>query len=325
MDMLNRLLNRKVERRPLVGLALSGGGARGIAHIGVLRVLEREGIPVDFLAGTSMGGFIAAAYAAGLTPDALEQEALTITRKRGLLRLMDPAWPNGGLMRGDRLLAYFEQLIGQQKFAELRLPLALVAVDLNTRREIILRDDPLALALRATTAVPGVFMPVETNGWQLVDGGVLNNLPIDVAREMGADVVIGVDIGLTHETGIGLWSGNRRWVPEGLSVTLGVLDGTLGALIATAQEQKLRLFPPDILIKPDIPMGVTVFTGYDRVADLIAAGERAAEAHLSEIKALFLPRGLWPSGRNTEISSKNFARPHHSTMTAGKAQTVTNP
>jgi NTE family protein len=173
------------------------------------------------------------------------------------------------------------------------------------------------MAVRATTAVPGMFMPVVMNGWQLVDGGVLNNLPVDVAREMGAEVVIGVDIGPNHETGVGLWSGNRRWVPESLSVTLGVLEGTLGALITAAQEQKLRLFPPDVLIKPDIPMGVTVFAGYDRAAELIAVGESAAEAHLSEIKSLLLPRGQRPSGRNIENSSNSFTRRHHSTMATG--------
>jgi NTE family protein len=173
-------------RRRTIGLVLSGGGARGLAHIGVLRVLEKEGIPIDYLAGASMGGVIAAGYAAGMSPDDLEKEALTVTQTRRLLRLIDPALANGGLIRGQRLLAYFEQHVGQRTFSDLRLPLALVAVDLNSHQEIILRDGPVALALRATTAVPGALMPVEMNGWRLVDGGVLNNLPVDVARSMGA-------------------------------------------------------------------------------------------------------------------------------------------
>jgi NTE family protein len=288
--MLNRLLNRKVNRRPLVGLALSGGGARGLAHIGVLRVLERENIPVDFLAGTSMGGIIAAGYAAGLAPDVLEQEALSVTRTHRLLRLMDPTFAKGGLMQGQRLLAYFEQLFCEQKFADLRLPLALVAVDLNTSQEIVLRDGLVALAVRATMAVPGVFMPVETNDMHLVDGGVLNNMPVDVAREMGAEVVIGVDIGQGYGTGIGTWTGNRRWVPEGLSVTLKVFGDTLDTLMNAAQNRKFQQFPPDVLIRPDIPADVNVFAGYDRAAEMIAAGEQATEAHLSEIKSLLLPR-----------------------------------
>lgn len=307
--MQNKLLDRKLIRRPYVGLVLSGGGARGLAHIGVLRVLEREGIPVDFLAGTSMGGVIAAGYAAGMAPDTLEEEALAVTRTRRLLRLIDPALPNGGLIRGQRLLAYFEQHLGRRTFSDLRLPLALVAVDLNTRQEVVLREGAVTLALRATTAVPGLLMPVEINGWRLVDGGVLNNLPVDVAREMGAEAVIAVDIGPTSEAGIGRWIGNRRWVPEGLSATLKVLDDTLGTLMTASQEHKLRQFPPDVLLRPDIPTDVNVFAGYERAAELIATGERAAEAHLPEIKSLLRPRWRWPVSRGMDRVGKILAKP----------------
>ena len=322
--MLNRLLDGKMVRRPRLGLALSGGGARGLAHIGVLRVLEREGIPVDFLAGTSMGGVIAAGYAAGLSPDDLEKEALAVARTRRLLRLIDPALPNGGLIHGQRLLAYFEQHLGQRTFSDLRLPLALVAVDLNTRQEVVLREGPVALALRATTAVPGLLMPVEVNGWRLVDGGVLNNLPVDVAREIGAEAVIAVDIGPTREAGIGLWIGNRRWVPEGLSATLRVLDDTLGTLMTAAQEHKLRQFPPDVLIQPNIPTGVNVLAGYDRAAELIAIGEHATETHLSDIKSLLRPRWRWPSGRKIKPSDKNLVQSSHSAKSTGKVRTGKN-
>jgi NTE family protein len=322
--MLNKQLDGKLVRRPQIGLVLSGGGARGLAHIGVLKVLARQGIPVDYLAGASMGGVIAAGYAAGMTPDAIEQEALAVTHTRRLLRLIDPTLPNGGLMRGQRLMAYFEQLFSQQKFADLHLPLTLVAVDLNTQKEIRLGDGPVALALRATTAIPGVFMPVETNGWRLVDGGLLNNLPVDVIREMGAEAVIAVDIGPTREAGFGLWIGNRRWVPEGLSATLRVLDDTLGTLMTAAQEHKLRQFPPDVLIQPNIPTGVNVLAGYDRAAELIAIGERAAEANLSDIKLLLRPRWRWPSGRKIKPSDKNLVQSSHSAKSTGKVRTGKN-
>ena len=108
-----------LQRRPRVGLALSGGGARGFAHIGVLKVLEREGIPVDCLAGTSMGGVIAAAYAVGMSPAEIERQALLMTRWRKLVSLADLGLPRRGLFRGDRLLAYFEQQLGQRTFADL--------------------------------------------------------------------------------------------------------------------------------------------------------------------------------------------------------------
>jgi len=305
-------------RRPSVGLVLSGGGACGLVHIGVLRVLEREGIPVDYLAGTSMGGVIAAGYAAGMSSHDLEREALVATRKRHLLRLADPSIRNGGVNRGQRLLAFFRQEFGEKTFSDLRLPLALVAVDLNSFQEVVLREGPVALALRATTSIPGLFMPVEMNGWRLVDGGVLNNLPVDVVSRMGADVVIAVDIGLTHKAGIGHWIGNHRWIPDGISTTLEVLDDTLYALRIVGQENKLRQFPPDVLICPGLPINVNVVVGYDRVAELAAAGERAAEDHLSEIKALLRPRWRWPLNRGMDRVGKSLAQPSFPGINAEK-------
>ena len=296
-------------RRPSIGLVLSGGGARGIAHIGVLRVLEREGIPVDYLAGTSMGGVIAAGYAAGMSPLDLEREALAATRKRHLLRLADPSLENGGVNRGQRLLAFFKQELGERTFSELRLPLALVAVDLNSHQEVVLQNGPVALALRATTSLPGLFMPVEMNGWRLVDGGILNNLPVDVVRRMGAEMVIAVDIGSPPKAGIGYWIGNQHWIPGGISTTLKVLEDTLSTLLITIQENKLRQFPPDVLICPDLPININAVVGYDRVSELVSAGECAAKSHLGEIKSLLRPRWLWSFRRGTDHVRKSLAQP----------------
>ncbi|NMC78850.1 MAG: patatin-like phospholipase family protein [Chloroflexi bacterium] len=287
--MPNKFLNSILIRRPSVGLVLSGGGARGLAHIGVLRVLEREGISVDYLAGTSMGGVIAAGYAAGMSADDLEQEALAITRSRGMLRLVDPGLPNGGLIRGQRLLAFFKHEFGERTFSDLRLPLALVAVDLNSQQEVVLRDGMVAAALRATTALPGLFMPVEMNGWRLVDGGVLNNLPVDIVAGMGAERIIAVDIGLSGKDGMAHWIRHHRWIPGGISTTLEDLDDSLCTLRNVVQEHKLRQFPPDVFICPDLPLDVTVASGYNRVSELVTAGEYAAEEHLPEIKALLRP------------------------------------
>jgi NTE family protein len=157
----------------------------------------------------------------------------------------------------------------------------------------VLDEGPLALALRATTSVPGVFMPVEMNGQRLVDGGVLNNLPVDVVRKMGAKVVIAVDIGLARMGGVGYWIGNRRWVPGGIATTLEVIDDTIFALRVAEQANKLQQFPPGVLISPELPKSVNTFTGYDRVAELVATGERAAEEHLDEIRALIYPPRHW--------------------------------
>lgn len=298
-----------IHNRPSIGLVLSGGGARGLAHIGVLRVLEREGIPVDYLAGTSMGGVVAAGYAADMSSYDLEREALAATRKRHLLHLADPSFRNGGVNRGQRLLAFFKQVLGERTFSDLRLPLALVAVDLNSHQEVIFREGPVALALRATTSLPGLFMPVEMNGRRLVDGGVLNNLPVDVVIGMGAEVVIAVDISLTHKGGIGHWIGTHRWIPEGIATTLEVLDDTLYTMRIVEQENKLHQFSPDVLICPHIPINVNAVVGYGRVSELVAAGERAAEEHLSEIKVLLRPRWRWPLSRGTGHVDKSLLQP----------------
>lgn len=298
-----------IHNRPTIGLVLSGGGARGLAHIGVLRVLEREGIPVDYLAGTSMGGVMAAGYAAGMSSYDLARESLAATQKRHMVRLVDPGLPNGGLIRGERVLAFFKQEFGEKSFSELHLPLAVVAVDLNSHQEVVLREGPVALALRATTSLPGLFMPVQMNGWRLVDGGVLNNLPVDVVIGMGAEVVIAVDVGLTNTGGIGQWIGNHRWVPDGVTNTLEALDDTLYALRIAQQEQKLHQFPPDMLICPELPTNINAVVGYNRVTELVAAGERAAEEHLNEIKAFLRARWRWPLSREIRHVDKSLTQP----------------
>jgi len=289
--MLNKLRVAMItHNRPSVGLALSGGGARGLTHIGVLRILEREGIPVDYLAGTSMGGVIAAGYATGMSSYDLEQVSLIATRNHHMLRLVDPGLPNGGLIRGQRVFDFFRREFGEKTFSDLVIPLAVVAVDLTTHQEVILREGPLASALRATTSIPGIFTPLEMNGMRLVDGGVLNNLPVDVVSKMGAEVIIAVNVGSSQGGGISQWIGNHRWVPEGIVNTLEVLDDTLYTLQITAQMNKTHQFPPDVLICPEPPVTVNTIAGYGRVKELIAVGEQAAEDHIAEIKTLLQPR-----------------------------------
>lgn len=267
-----------------VGLALSGGGARGLAHIGVIKALERAGIPIDCLTGSSMGGVIAAAYACGLSTEELEEEAGSISRIRQFLRLADPGIPNAGLLRGQRLQAYFENRLGKRTFADLDRPLALVAVDLNSRQEVVMREGPISVALRATTALPGLFMPLEMEGMRLVDGGVLNNLPVDVARMMGAKVVIGVDVEPDPEDIPGSWETRSRWMPSGLARTFVVLDETTRLMMRVIQEAKMQQYPPDVIIRPILPSGINVIAGYKRVAELVAAGEKATEGMLLEIQ-----------------------------------------
>lgn len=177
--------------RKRVGLALGGGGARGIAHIGVLQVLEREQIPVDCIAGTSAGSLVGALYAAGVRADQLLQLALDIRWRH----VVHPVWPRRGFLSFARLESYLVRTLGDLTFADLQIPYAAVAADLTTGEAVVLREGRVAPAVRASCSVPGLFVPVFLDHRWLTDGGVANNLPISVARELGADVVIAVRLG----------------------------------------------------------------------------------------------------------------------------------
>ncbi len=269
-----------------LGLTLSGFGARGLAHIGVLRALENANIRPDYLAGTSMGGVIAAAYASGLSPDEIEQIALKYASVRKLWGLADPTLPRRGLLQGERLLAFFEKHMHGCTFADLRVPLTLIAVDLNSRQEIHLREGSVAEAVRATVSIPGLLAPVERNGQRLVDGGLLNNLPVDVVQSMGADVTLGVDV-YSNNGGPSFWQelGQTRVLSQTIGDLIMVLGDSLDLLIQQQSLNKLQNNSPDFLIYPDIPVDVTVVTGFHRAADLITLGEEAATAILPDLQA----------------------------------------
>jgi len=275
--------------RSRLGLALGGGGARGLAHIGVLRALERAGIAVDLIAGTSMGGLIGALYCAGVPLDTVEAEVLRLGQVKEQLRLVDVSVTAAGLsVRGRRIYNMMADLLGEDlTFADLRLPLAVVATDILAGREVILQGGLVIDAVRATISVPGVFMPVDLGDYRLVDGGVLDNLPIDVARSMGATRIIAVDVlpsfsentpGNTPvEVGLQL-----PFAPLFLNETYHVLM----IMIAAQTESRLRQFPPDLLIRPALPSNVTLLTGFNRAAEIIAAGDAATESVLPAIRAL---------------------------------------
>ena len=277
--------------RARLGLVLSGGGARGLAHIGILKVIEEAGIPVDLLVGTSMGGLIAAAYAAGLTPQYMQQEALRMARLRRLASLADRDLPRRGLFEGKRVQEYLVRQLGERTFAELRLPLALVAVDLIRGEEVVLHEGPLVPAVRATVSLPGIFAPLRVGERLLVDGGVLNHLPVDVARKMGAAAIIAVDVrpsingleAMEEDSLLGQWKG-----------LLAVLRACLALMEQHLTEHKLAQARPEVVIRPTLPPEVGTLTGFGRAAQIIAAGEAAARAALPQIE-LLLPQ-QWPKG-----------------------------
>ncbi len=270
---------------PTVGLALGGGGARGLAHIGVLKALEAAGIPVDVLAGTSMGGLIAAFYAAGRSPADIEAEALHLTKWAQVLTLVDLGLPRRAFLSGEKLYAYLQEKLGPElTFAQLRRPLALTAVDLISGKEVVLCEGAVAEAVRATVALPGMLEPVERNGQCLVDGGVLNNVPADIARALGAQVVIAVNVSLdVHD--------DRQWQKVGLPSIL--LDSWRADAISAAAltDIRLALSRPEVLLRPPTPSEVTTLTGFSRAPEIIAAGEAAVRAALPRLRELVRPPG----------------------------------
>jgi NTE family protein len=301
---------RPPSERPRVGLVLSGGGARGAAHVGVLKVLEEMRIPVDFVAGTSMGSIVGGLYASGLSPDELAtalsgvdwNDALTDRSARDLLsyrrkqddvafatkiriglRDRKPGLPLG-LVQGQKLENLLRTLtlpvatVGA--FDELPVPFRAVAADLATLDEVVLGGGDLARAMRASMSVPGVFAPVEIDGRLLIDGGVANNLPVDVVRAMGADVVIAIDIGTPLSP--------LAEITSPMAVTGQMTTGMM------ERETRLRrgsLGERDLLIVPELgSFGSADFT---RCAEIIALGETAARAIADRLAPFALDEPEW--------------------------------
>jgi NTE family protein len=274
------------ERPHKIGLVLSGGGVRGFAHVGILKALEAHGWRPDLVAGASMGGIVAAAYASGMTVEEIEAESVVLTSVRHLARLLDRRLHANALISGERFLQYFRTQLRGVAFDELRIPLGLMAVDCVTGEEVTIRRGDVALAVRATMAFPGVFAPVEINGQVLVDGGASDNLPVRLAREMGADRVVAVDVcprgGMCAVPG----------VDDGTSLVpaprlMGLMQRGFDLVIATLTDLRLQQCPADVLLRPAVPPDVGTFMGFTRIPEIIAAGESAVEAHAAQLRALF--------------------------------------
>ncbi|HEX6291668.1 MAG TPA: patatin-like phospholipase family protein [Herpetosiphonaceae bacterium] len=268
-----------------IGLALGGGGGKGSAHIGVLTALEALHVPIDVIAGTSIGGLVGALYAVGYRPYQIEQWFQRATMRRILDR--DPT--NGGFIGTRKIEALLREAFGGRTFADATLPLALVAVDIGRGTEVILRDGPLVDAVLASTAIPGLFPPVLRDTRVLVDGGVLNNVPVDVAQMLGADRVIAVDLGLvsgefvygqTGEPPIAMWS-PRRWVPRS---QMALAERALALMMAQITERRLAQTPPTVLLRPVVSRLFPL--DFTRTVEGRMCGERAAFKQRAALEAI---------------------------------------
>jgi NTE family protein len=254
----------KPMRPPRIGLALGGGAARGFAHIGVIEVLEEAGIHPDIVTGTSAGSLVAAMYAAGRTGHELETIALNMDESA----LTDWSFPGRGLIRGEALAHYVREVTGNKPLEQMKIPLGIVATDLDTGRPILFRRGDVGTAVRASSAVPAVFQPVKIGSHEYVDGGLTSPVPVRSARDMGADVVIAVDI---------------SQLPDGgdTSNALHMLLQTFSIMGRSINELELK--EAEIVLHPKL-VGVagTDFTVRQKN---IQAGRDAALAMLPAIKA----------------------------------------
>ena len=306
---------------PTIGLALSGGGARGIAHVGVLKVLDELRVPIHCVTGTSMGAIVGATFASGRTPEEMERlvldvdwdeifrdqpprDEIAVRRKMDDYRnLFAPEFgvKEGGLalpkgvLAGVSIESFFRRLsapaLGVSDFNKLPIPFRAVAADIETGQAVVLDHGNLSQAMRASMSVPGAMSPVEIDGRLLVDGFIADNLPIDQARKLCADVIIAVDISTPPLT--------RSQLTSALSV-VGQLANFLGK--ENVDKQLKSLTDKDVLIRPDLD-GISPGR-FSRSADAIKAGEQATWALADKLKRYSLPPEQYAALRATQVSEE---------------------
>lgn len=252
-----------------IGLALGGGAAKGFAHIGVIKMLEASGIHLDVVAGTSAGSVVGALYASGMDAFQMQQVAFGLDEAK----IRDVRLFSGGLVQGKALQDYVNQLVHNRPVEQLELPFAAVATQLETGQRMVFVRGNTGEAVRASCSVPGVFEPVEIRGRHYVDGGVVSPIPVDAARQLGADFVIAVDISATP-------SGSN---PQGMLNIVGQSITIMGRQLA-AQE----IARADVVIRPDLS-GIGP-TDFEQKNLAILAGEKAALAAIPEIRARLAAR-----------------------------------
>ena len=285
--------------RPRLGIALGSGSARGWAHIGVLRALREAGIEPDVVCGTSIGAFVGAAYASG-DLDKLESWVGGLSRK-DVLGFFDVSL-TGGLIKGAKLLDFASTSFLDETFADLDRPFACVATDLATGREIWLRDGSVADAVRASIALPGLFSPQLLDERYLVDGGLVNPVPVSLCRVLDADVVIAVDLGMDMLTTlqrrngkpatsggggwrdtVGRWFGGGEDKPA-LPSLADVVSNSIAIMQGRISRSRLAGEPADVLITPRL--GQLNLLDYHRAGEAIAAGRKATEHMLPLLHSL---------------------------------------
>ena len=249
-------------RKPRVALALGGGAAKGFAHIGVIKVLEANGIKPDIVTGTSAGAVVGALYASGLTPYQLQLRAMKLDESA----LTDYTLSTSGVIKGEKLAEYVNRQVKGRPLEKLAKPFGAVATELDTGRPVVFRTGNTGSAVRASASIPNVFLPVQMHGKRYVDGGLVSPVPVSAAREMGADIVIAVDISAR---------------PSGGSTGfLSLLDQSLNIMSQSALRAELK--DADVTLRPQV--GAIGATGFDGRHRAILEGEKVARMGLPAIR-----------------------------------------
>jgi len=253
-------------------LVLGGGAARGIAHIGVLKVLKRHKIPFDIVVGTSIGSLMGAIYALGLSLKNVEDIALKTTWRD----LSDFVLSKTGFLEGRNLERIIEGLLEEKVFSDLKKELAIVATDIENGEEVIIRSGNLSRAVRASCSIPGIFIPVRINGRLLVDGGLRSTVPSETAKAMGADFIVAVDVGYCVRKGK-------------ISNIFQVLFQSIQIIGSELNKHETK--PADIVI--EVPLGENIDQmAFDKAAEIIAVGEKAAEDAMPKLLDTMKKRGI---------------------------------
>lgn len=248
---------------PKIGLALGSGGARGFAHLGVIKVLAEENIPIDYIAGSSMGALVGAFYSAGINIPNLYKIAKAFKRKYYL----DFTVPKMGFIAGDRLKELIRIFTHGKNIEDLNIPLAIVATNLKKGERVIFRQGPVADAVRASISIPGIFVPEKIGGQMLVDGGVIDRLPVQVVKDMGADFIIAVDVSSVKR--------NER--------IMTIFDVILQSIDILQEELvKSREIASDVMIRPKVKEFSS--KAYKNIEEIIQKGEEEARLQLPYIK-----------------------------------------
>lgn len=295
----------KTSRQPTLGLALSSGGARGLAHVGVLQVLEENGIEVHAIAGSSMGSYVGALWAAGFSGKALEDLAEEMHDRRQLWKLADPVFPPmQGLFRGMKARAHLQRSLGDLRFEDLERQLFVVAVDIDSKKRMIMHQGGIAEAVHASCAMPGVVAPVLINGHRCVDGGVIDPVPVGVLRKLSdVERIIAVSVVPSFsdvEEGKCVPiapAEDPPWLKRSLaSLNRNVNFLAQGNLIDTFRQSiraaQIRMAHEsckraDLCLRPEqFAAPWHDYAGFRRYID---AGRRVAEEHLEEIRGLLKP------------------------------------